>query len=161
MCLEARLNTRILVAAVVSAIGAAALASAQNLPDGPGKEETTRVCKGCHELARSVSLRQDREGWAATMKKMIALGAKGSEKDFNAVFEYLVRNYPADAVAPLNVNEATQIELESRLSLKRSQAGAIIRYRNENGPFKTIEDLKKVPGVDAAAIDAHKSSLVF
>lgn len=120
-----------------------------------------RVCKGCHELARSVSLRQDREGWAVTVKKMIALGAKGTEKDFNAVFEYLVKNYPADAIAPLNVNEATQIELESRLSLKRSQAAAVIRYRNENGPFKGIEDLKKVPGIDAAAIEARKSVLVF
>src|SRR6476659_9617330 len=139
MCLDFRLNTRILVAA--AAIAATAVASAQDLPDGPGKEETTRVCKGCHELARSVSLRQDREGWAVTMKKMIALGAKGSKKDFNAVFEYLVRNYPADDVAPLNVNEATQIELESRLSLRRSQAAAVIRYRNENGPFKSIDDL--------------------
>src|SRR3954468_17638886 len=105
MRLDFRLNTNHVIAAALLAAASVTNVSAQNLPDGPGKEETTRVCKGCHELARSVSLRQDREGWAVTMKKMIALGAKGSEKDFNAAFEYLVRNYPADAVAPLNVNE--------------------------------------------------------
>src|ERR687886_72877 len=126
MRLESRLNTRSTVMLAVALAAVAPAALAQDLPDGPGKEETMRVCKGCHELARSVSLRQDREGWAVTMKKMIALGAKGSEKDFNAIFESLVKNYPAEAVAPLNVNEATQIELESRLSLRRSQAAAVI-----------------------------------
>jgi len=161
MRLDSRLNIKIPIQAALLIAASITCASAQNLPDGPGKEETTRVCKGCHELARSVSLKQDREGWAATMRKMIALGAKGSEKDFNAVFEYLVRNYPADAVVPLNVNEATQVELESRLSLRRSQAAAVVRYRNENGPFKSIDDLKKVPGIDANAIEARKSSLVF
>jgi len=160
MRLDFQLSTKI-AAALVAVLISAMSGSAQTLPDGPGKEETLRVCKGCHELARSVSLRQDREGWAITIKKMVALGAKGSEKDFNAVFEYLATNYPADAAAPLNVNEATQIDLESRLSLKRSQAAAVIRYRNENGPFKNLDDLKKVPGIDAAALDARKSALVF
>jgi competence protein ComEA len=134
---------------------------AQVLPDGPGKAETERLCKGCHELARSVSLRQDRGGWETTMKKMVAMGIKGSEQEFTLVLEYLVKNYPADAVPPLNVNKATAIELESRLSLRRSQATAVIKYRKENGDFKSIEDLKKVPGIDAEKIEAKKDSVVF
>lgn len=134
---------------------------AQVLPDGPGKAETERLCKGCHELARSVSLRQDRGGWETTMKKMVAMGIKGSEQEFTLVLEYLVKNYPADAVPPLNVNKATAIELESRLSLRRSQASAVIKYRKENGDFKSIEDLKKVPGIDAEKIEAKKDSVVF
>ena len=28
------------------------------LPDGPGKAETERICSQCHELERSISLRQ-------------------------------------------------------------------------------------------------------
>ena len=134
---------------------------AQVLPDGPGKVETERLCKGCHELARSVSLRQDRGGWEATMKKMIAMGIKGSEQEFTVVLEYLVKNYPAEDVPPLNVNKATAIELESRLSLRRSQATAIIKYRNENGNFKSIDDLKKVPGIDPDKIEAKKDRVVF
>src|SRR5689334_70253 len=43
------------------------------LPDGPGKAETQKLCSNCHELERSISLHQDREGWQATINKMMAL----------------------------------------------------------------------------------------
>jgi competence protein ComEA len=59
------------------------------------------------------------------------------------------------------VNKAAAIEFESGLSLRRSQAAAIIRYREKHGPFKSIKDLKKVPGVDAAKIEAKKDRLIF
>jgi competence protein ComEA len=132
-----------------------------HLPDGPGKVELERVCKGCHDVTKSVSLRQDRDGWAITMKKMVALGTKAPDKDLELIFEYLVKNFPAGEVPPVNVNKATAIELESRLSLRRSQAAALIRYRSEHGDFKSIEDLKKVPGLDAAALEAKKDRVVF
>ena len=131
------------------------------LPEGPGKAETERICKQCHELERSISLRQDRAGWQATMEKMVALGATGTQKDFDAVVEYLAKNFPASEIPRLNVNKARAIDFESGLSLTRSQAAAIIQYRTRNGDFKSVEDLKKVPGVDAAKIDAKKDRLVF
>src|SRR5581483_11730871 len=52
-----------------------AIASAQQLPDGTGKAETEKVCSQCHELARSISLHQDRAGWQTTVDKMASLGA--------------------------------------------------------------------------------------
>jgi len=134
---------------------------AQQLPDGAGKAETERICAQCHELARSISLRQDRAGWQATMDKMVTLGAKGSDKEFQAVVEYLARNFPADEVPKINVNTARAIDLESGLSLLRSQAAAIIEYRNKNGNFKSIADIEKVPGVDIAKIEAKKDRLTF
>jgi competence protein ComEA len=78
-----------------------------------------------------------------------------------AVLEYLIRNFPAEDVPKIDVNKAEAIELESGLSLKRSQAAAIIAYRTKNGNFKTIEDLKKVPGIDKAKIEAKKDRLIF
>jgi competence protein ComEA len=131
------------------------------LPDGPGSAETQRVCKGCHELERSVSPRQDRDGWQQTLDKMVALGAEVTEKDYSAILDYLVKNYPGEEIPKLNVNKATAIELESRLTLPRSQAAAIIEYRTKNGAFKSIDDLKKVPGVDAAKIEAKKDRITF
>ena len=131
------------------------------MPDGPGKSETQKLCAQCHELDKSVSLNQDRAGWQRTIDKMIASGMKGTEQEISTVLEYLVKNYPADEVPKINVNKAAAIELESGLSLRRSQAAAVIRYRNENGKFKTIEDLKKVPGVDVAKIEAKKDRLIF
>jgi competence protein ComEA len=139
-------------------LGAAAFAQ---LPDGPGKAETQKICSQCHELERSISPRQDRAGWQGTMDKMIGLGAKGTEKDFAVVLDYLATNFPADDVPRININKCRAIDLESGLSLRRSEAAAIIEYRTKNGPFHSIDELKKVPGVDAAKIEAKKDRLAF
>jgi len=131
------------------------------LPDGPGKEETQKLCAQCHELEKSFSIHQDRVGWQRTVDKMVAFGMKGAENEFAAVLEYLAKNFPAEDVPRINVNKAAAIDFESGLSLRRSQAAAIIRYREKHGPFKSIKDLKKVPGVDTAKIEAKKDRLIF
>jgi competence protein ComEA len=157
MLLDFRLNiSPLLPAMLVLAIPAFA-----QLPEGPGKAETEKLCSQCHEVERSIAPRQDRAAWQSTVDKMVSLGAKGTDKEFALVVEYLAAHYPADAVPRLNVNKARQIELESALSLPRSQAAAIIEYRTKHGDFKSIDDLKKVPGVDAAKIDAKKDRLTF
>ena len=139
----------------------AALPARPQMPEGPGREETQKMCSACHELERSLSPRQDRDGWKATINKMLSLGAEGTDREFAAVLDYLATNYPAEALPRLNVNKATAIELESRLTLRRSQAAAVIEYRTKNGNFKSIEDLKKVPGIDPAEIEEKKDILVF
>jgi competence protein ComEA len=136
-------------------------ALAVELPDGPGKAETEKLCVQCHDLAKSVSMRQDENGWAVTMTKMFAMGMKGSNEEMEAVFGYLVKSFPPEALAPIKINTARAIELESRFSLKRSEAAAILKYREDHGNFKSIDDLKKVPGIDFSKIEAKKDSLVF
>src|SRR5580698_8286844 len=131
------------------------------LPDGPGKAETEKICSQCHELARSISLRQDHAGWQATVDKMVSLGAKATDKEIGAVIDYLAAHFAAEQVPRINVNKARAIDLESGLTLRRSEAAAIIEYRTKNGPFKSIDDLKKVPGIDAAKIEAKKDRLIF
>ena len=142
-------------------VSVASVCAWAQLPEGPGKAETQKLCSSCHEMERSVSLRQDRPGWQATIDKMVVLGAKGADQDFRAVVDYLAKNYPAEEIPKLNVNKATFIELDSRLTLRRSEAAALIAYRAKNGHFKSIEDLKKVPGIDAAKIEAKKDRLTF
>jgi len=131
------------------------------LPEAPGREQTQKLCSDCHELERSISLRQDRDGWKATLNKMIGLGAQGTEEEFSVVLDYLSRNYPAQTLPPLNVNTAKAIDLEARLSLRRSEAAAVIEYRAKHGSFQSIDDLKKVPGVDSTKIDRKKDVLLF
>ena len=149
-------NTRTLLLALLLVPGAFA-----QLPEGAGKAETEKICSQCHELERSISLRQDRAGWQSTIDKMVNLGAKASDKDLQLVLDYLAAHYAADEVPRLNVNKARAIELESTLSLKRSEAAAIVEYRTKHGHFKSIDDLKKVPGIDAAKIEAKKDRLAF
>ncbi len=131
------------------------------MPDGPGKAETQKFCSTCHDLDKSLSLKQDRAGWQRTVEKMVAFGMKTKDEEINIVIDYLTRSYPADDVPRLKVNSADAIEFESILSLKRSEAAAVIKYRDKNGPFKSIEDLKKAPGIDPAKIEAKKDRLIF
>lgn len=134
---------------------------AQELPEGPGRQETAKLCKQCHEIARSISLRQNRDGWRTTMNKMSAFGMKATEQELAIVLDYLATHYPAEDVPPVNVNTATAIELESGLTLRRSQARALIAYREKNGNFKTLDDLKKIPELDAAKLEEKKDRITF
>jgi competence protein ComEA len=60
------------------------------------------------------------------------------------------------AFARLNVNTATQAELEALKDLGPVKAKLIVDYRQKHGDFKTLKDLKKVPGVGASTIDKIK-----
>jgi competence protein ComEA len=136
-------------------------AAAHDLPEGRGRAEVEKHCKGCHEVARSVAPRQDRDGWSHTMTKMVAYGMKISDEDSAVVLDYLVQNFPAEEVPKINVNKATAIELESGLSLRRSQAAALLAYRAKHGDFKSLDDLKKVPLMDPEKIESKKDRITF
>jgi competence protein ComEA len=140
---------------------AAVPAFSQDLPDGPGKTETQKICSQCHELARATSLRQDNAGWTAEVQKMISLGAKGSNEDFAHITAYLSANFPADEVPKIHINSARAIELESGLTLRRSESAAIIAYREKHGDFKSFDDLKNIPGFDFARIESKKDRITF
>ena len=129
------------------------------MANGPDKDLFLKTCSQCHEIDRVMSQRQDRAGWDATIAKMKGYGMQTDEADLKRIIDYLSVNLPAETVSKLNINTATRIDFESALSLKRSIAAAIIEYRDKNGPFKSIDDLKKVPGVDPAKIDEKRSSL--
>lgn len=131
------------------------------LAEGPGMAETARICKGCHEVERSVSLRQDKDGWNNTLTKMVGLGMKAADADLAIISDYLAKHYPADALPPLNVNKAAAIELESRLGMRRSQAAAFLVHREKVGKFKTFAELKQAPGIDPEKLEAKKTQIVF
>jgi competence protein ComEA len=132
-----------------------------DLPEGPGKAATIRVCGTCHSPERAASLHQSRQGWEETVTKMAKLGAVGTEDDFDAVLLYLTDHFGLETPGPLNINKATAIDLQTTLVLRRSQAKALIQYREQNGDFKSMDDLRKVPGLDFAKIEARKSRIVF
>jgi len=63
------------------------------------------------------------------------------------------------AIAAVNINTATQEELESLPNVGPVKAKAIIDYRKTNGNFKTIDDVKNVKGVGDKTFDKLKSQL--
>jgi len=54
------------------------------------------------------------------------------------------------AAAAVNINIATKEDLTSLKGVGEKRAQDIIDYRMKNGPFKTVDDLEKVPGVTPA-----------
>ena len=59
----------------------------------------------------------------------------------------------------VNINTAKQTELETLNGIGPSTALKIINYRNENGKFNTIEDIKNVPGIGEAKYDNIKNNI--
>lgn len=59
----------------------------------------------------------------------------------------------------VNINSASQTELETIPGIGPSIALRIISYRNENGKFKNIEDLKNVSGIGESKFNTMKDSI--
>ena len=62
-----------------------------------------------------------------------------------------------NAMAAVNVNTATQEQLETLNGIGPAKAKAIIDYRNKNGSFKSVEELDKVPGIGQGILSKIKA----
>lgn len=58
------------------------------------------------------------------------------------------------ALSPLDLNRATADELARLPDLSTRQAHAIVRHRLRRGPFRRIDDLLAVSGIDPVTVDA-------
>jgi competence protein ComEA len=148
------------LASCILAVFSASLAKA-DLPPGPGRDETLKVCGKCHSAEQAASLRQSRTGWEETVSKMVNMGAEGSDDEYEAILTYLTKNFGPEAPKPVNVNKATPVEIESTLALTRAESAAIVQYRSDKGDFKSLDDLKNVPGLDFKKIEAKKARITF
>jgi len=63
------------------------------------------------------------------------------------------------AIAAVNINTATQSELEAVKGLGPEKAKAIIMYREANGNFKHLDELDKVKGFGKASVEKLKAEL--
>jgi competence protein ComEA len=130
------------------------------MPEGSGKDVTVRTCGQCHEPQRVAALRLTRDGWDEVIAKMAGLGAKATDAEFTQILDYLSEHYKGEAPKPINLNTASAIDLESVAGLLRKEAAAWIKYRNERGFCKTLDDLKKVAGLPFKKIDTRRDRLV-
>ncbi len=58
---------------------------------------------------------------------------------------------------PVNINTASLTLLQDLPGIGPTKAAAIITYRQENGPFKQIEDIQNVPGIGSGLFSQIKS----
>lgn len=61
--------------------------------------------------------------------------------------------------ASVNLNTATQSELESIKGVGPAKAKAIVMHREKNGAFKSVDDLAQVKGFGKASVVKLKDQL--
>ena len=132
-------------------------APAQSLPEGSGKDLVEAICSSCHSTERIAAKRWTRPQWQAKVLEMLQEETDVTQAERDQIVDYLAKSFPAR----VNVNTAAAKDIETGLELSAEHAAAIVRYREQNGGYRTIGDLKKVPGVDVAKIEATKDRLEF
>jgi competence protein ComEA len=148
----------VLIAAVSLAF-AADDEEAKKLPDGPGKDAVIQVCLSCHGTGNFRRLRLTKEIWAEKVADMIDRGAESTEAQTAAVVDYLTREFGKDS--KIHINSAPFEELKGVLGLTTEETKAVLAYRGEKGDFKSWEELKNVPGVDAKKIENKKEIIAL
>lgn len=62
-------------------------------------------------------------------------------------------------VGKLNINTATLEEMVALNGIGANKAKAIVEYREQNGAFATVEDLRKVSGIGPALVETLSSQV--
>ncbi|MGO4998685.1 ComEA family DNA-binding protein [Oceanisphaera sp. W20_SRM_FM3] len=66
---------------------------------------------------------------------------------------------PSAVVTSININTATAEQLTLLSGIGANKAASIIAYREQNGPFASVEDLTKVSGIGPATIEKNRHLL--
>jgi competence protein ComEA len=125
-------------------------------PPGPGRDALLKVCSNCHGPESAVAQLKTHDEWVKTLDEMANNGAQGSDEEWNQIQAYVDKHYTF-----IFVNKATAKDLETALDVNAAIADAVVRRRTEKGGFTSIDDLKAVPGLAAATVDARKDRFIF
>jgi competence protein ComEA len=132
-------------------------AQAAPFPENPGREIFEIICSSCHQPTVVLDKRWTKEAWQTKVTEMLQEEVDVTETERTQIVNYLSKSFP-DRV---NVNTASAAELERIAQIPGDSASAIVAHRASNGMFKSVEDVKRVPGVDASRVEERKDRLEF
>ena len=101
---------------------------------------------GSKLAARIINFREKLGGFHSVEQIKETYGLPDST--FQTIKSYLQLNTPA--VKQFNLNTATKDDLKAHPYIRWQLANAIVEYRNQHGPFKSLEDIKKILIIDDA-----------
>jgi competence protein ComEA len=140
-------------AALTAPVGA----QAAPFPENPGREIFEIICSSCHQPTVVLDKRWTKAAWQTKVTEMLQEEIDVTETERTQIVDYLSKTFPSR----VNVNTATAAELERIAQIPGDSASAIVAHRAAKGTFKTIEDVKQVPGVDAMRLEERKDRLEF
>lgn len=70
--------------------------------------------------------------------------------------------FAQSALAAVNVNKAEAEQIAEELKgIGLSKATAIVAYREQNGPFETIEQLTEVKGIGLKTVEKNRTEILL
>ena len=81
------------------------------------------------------------------------------KKTLFAGFAAFLMAFAGFAAAAVDLNSATAAELNAVKGIGPIKSKAILEYREKNGPFKSVDDLKNIKGFGVKTIEKLRSEL--
>jgi len=134
----------------------AGVAAQDPFPEATGKAALLKACSNCHTPETVIQTLRTRSEWTDVLDQMVRYGAEASDQEFDQILTYLVKYF-----SPIRVNKANAKDLEAAMDIPAAAAEAIVSYRTEKGEFKTLDDLKKVAGLEGGKVDTLKARIEF
>ncbi len=125
------------------------------LPEGEGRAVVEKLCSTCHGLEYVAPSQRSVRNWLETIDLMKSFGAEATDEQWTTITGYII-----GTLAVLNVNKGAAEEFGLLFGITETAAQGVVAYRDKQGGFKTIDDLKKAPGLDAARVDALEERLI-
>src|SRR5215471_9648335 len=125
-------------------------ALSQSLPDGPGKELVEVICTACHDANRIIAKQGTKADWQSKVLEMLQECPDVAQDERERIVDYLAKSFPRH----VNVNTASAKDIAAALELSAKDAEAVVDYRQQRGKFQKPDDLKQVPGIDNAKVEA-------
>ena len=87
------------------------------------------------------------------------INIENSSTDSNVNDNEIIGDTPVNSL--VSINKASLEELMTLSGIGKSKAESIIKYRNENGGFKTLEELKNVKGIGDSIFEKIKGNITL
>ncbi len=83
-------------------------------------------------------------------------------RKFLTILTFVVAANFAFAAGKVNINTADAATLATELvGIGSTKAAAIVKYREENGPFKSVESITAVEGIGEKTLESNADRMVI
>ena len=142
-------------AVALLAVGVASAAPADASTAEADQQAVEQVCGRCHTVDVFLNKPRAWERWNDVFADMTQRGATGTDEQLTRVTRFFLEN-----LTLVNVNSSPADELKWVLGVGDDVMQTIVA-RREHQPFKNLEELRGVAGVDGQVLEQRKSRIRF
>ena len=136
------------------AVSVASVAPAESTAEAD-RQAVQQVCGHCHTVDVFLNKPRAWERWNDVFADMTQRGATGTDEQLTRVTRFFLEN-----LTLVNVNSSPADELKWVLGV-RDDVMQTILARREHQPFRNLEELRGVAGVDGQVLEQRKSRISF